>query len=140
MNSPCSRAVAGSPAAPWGLDGRRLPFNPRPFKRPPLAKRPSTTLKTPLPPNISETPPLAPYSRQTPSPMLPHQPQPVVATPQPPPLAPPPHPSQSVVATLVRNYDLQLLSEPVYIPWTHMPVSVPDKRWPVWARLSPSPL
>ncbi|GBF87875.1 cytochrome P450 [Raphidocelis subcapitata] len=48
--------------------------------------------------------------------------------------------AKSVVATLLRNYDLQLLSEPAYIPWMHMPMSVPDKRWPVWARLTANPL
>jgi hypothetical protein len=44
------------------------------------------------------------------------------------------------VAALVRGYDLQLTSDPAYVPWVNIPVSVPDKRWPLWARLAPWPL
>jgi hypothetical protein len=52
---------------------------------------------------------------------------------------PNPHPIQSLVATLVRGYDLELLCEPAYVPWLNLPVSVPDKRWPLWARLTRAP-
>jgi len=41
------------------------------------------------------------------------------------------------VATLVRHYDYQLLVDPATVPWTHLPLSVPDKKHPFWAKLTP---
>ena len=46
--------------------------------------------------------------------------------------------AQALLATLLRHYDLELVSDPAYIKWLHCPVAVPDKRWPLWARLRPA--
>lgn len=69
------------------------------------------------------TPSPQPTSHECPSsPPLPHSPLPL---------------SQVLLALLVRGYDLQLLSRPEYVPWNNVPTFVPDKRWPLWARLAP---